>query len=463
MGVAFKLIYAHSGLDKNVFLKYCDAVAVGTIADMVPLLDENRYITATGVDKLRNTENIGLKALIDVAGINAQSLCSADVSFAIAPRLNAAGRMSHAGVSVELLLEKDPQKALTRAQELDKCNRERQSEEQKIFSEAMEIIEKEGLESSDFIVVSKPGWAHGVIGIVSSKITDKFYKPSAVISLNDDGTGKASGRSIKGINLFDALSACSDHLVRFGGHELAAGFTVEFDKLSAFTQCMSDYVREHLTPDNSSPTIDVDCIIELENISLYEVQSLVALEPYGIENRAPLFCIEDLRVESVRYTQNRKHAFVTVSKNGKHAEFPAFSMAEDVKDFVKGDYISVVGTLGINSFRGNVSAQFVIRDIKYSDLSSKVTDEELRTIFKSLRQKFKDDVCHIKKSDSIPVDTYTKLKPRCPKIQTAFCIFEELGIIGFSSTSDGYHITKGENFCSKTNLQDSKTYQKHSN
>jgi len=461
VGVAFKLIYAHSGMDNDIFLKYCDIVAIGTIADMVPLRDENRYITAIGIKKLQHTDNIGVKALIEVAGLKPDTISSTDVSFSIAPRLNAAGRMSHAEISVELLLEKNQKNALERARDLDSCNRERQNEEQKIFFEAMEIIENNNLDKNDFIVVAQSGWAHGVIGIVSSKITDKFYKPSAVISINDDGTGKASGRSIKGINLFDALNDCSEHLVRFGGHELAAGFTVECNKLDEFSHSISEYVRNHLTTDISVPTIDIDCEIEPEDITLAEIESLRILEPYGIDNRTPVFCINDLRVESVRYTQNRKHAFLTVSKNGIKYEFPAFSMADDMKDFSKGDFVSVAGTLGINSFRGVTSAQFVIRDIRYSELSKKVTESELRTIFIGLRSVFSDNTCTVKKSDCIHLDNHTKLKIKSPKFSTALTIFKELEIISFQETESGYVIQKGSNFSVKINLTDSDTYRKY--
>ncbi len=461
VGVAFKLIYAHSGLDNRVFDKYCDIVAIGTIADMVPLKDENRYITTVGIQKLKNTKNIGLQSLFAVAGISMDKISSSDISFAIAPRLNAAGRMSRVGMSVELLLEKDPKTAMDRAWELDNCNKTRQQEEQKIFAEAMEIIEKENLSSDNFIVVAKKGWAHGVIGIVSSKITEKFYKPSAVISINDDGTGKASGRSIKGINLFNVLTNCSQTLQKFGGHELAAGFTVKGGEIETFKASACAVVDPLMTSDITTPTIEIDARINPEDITLDEIYSLSVLEPYGISNRPPLFCMEDMQIESVRYAQNKKHAFLTVSKNGTLKELPAFSVGDTIKNYVTGDYISVVGTLGINSFRGNTQAQFIIRDIKHSELCRRISTQELKMIFADIKNKLTKSQQILKSDDFVAIGGYKKLKACHPKIAVALNIFSELKILDTTESADGYKIFKGENFNGKTSLELSPTYNKY--
>ncbi len=461
VGVAFKLIYAHSGLNDEVFEKYCDIVALGTIADMVPLQDENRFITTVGIQKLKTTKNIGLQSIITVAGISPEKITSSDISFSIAPRLNAAGRMSQVEMSVELLLEKDPKTAMTRAWELDNCNKQRQQEEQKIFTEAMEIIENQNLSSDNFIVVAKKGWAHGVIGIVSSKITEKFYKPSAVISINEDGTGKASGRSIKGINLFNVLANCSESLLKFGGHELAAGFTVKDGEIETFKASACADIEPLMTSDITTPTIEIDTKINLEDINLEEAYSLSVLEPYGISNKPPLFCMEDLKIESVRYAQNRKHAFLTVSKNGVSKELPAFSVGEMIKNYIAGDYISVVGTLSVNSFRGNIHAQFIIRDIKHSDLCKKISTPELKMIFADIRNKIDKNKQLLKSDDLVAIGNYKKLKAGHPKIGVALNIFSELNILSISESNNGYKIFKGENFSTKTSLELSPTYVKY--
>lgn len=461
VGVAFKLIYALSGLNKKIFDRYCDIAAVGTIADMVPLRGENRYIASVGIEKLKNTQNKGLKAIMSVAGINCEEISSTDVSFAIAPRLNAAGRISHASQSVDLLSETDDTKALLRAQALDNCNKKRQQEEQVIFAEAMEIIEKNKLENDNFIVVAKEGWAHGIIGIVSSKITEKFYRPSAVISINSDGTGKASGRSIKGINLFNALNSCSNTLLRFGGHELAAGFTVQSGMVDVFRQNINSFVNPMLTEDIKTPSVEIDAIASLGDICLESANSIKSLEPYGIDNKMPVICIEELTVCSIRYTKNGKHAFVTVTKDGISEEFPAFSMAEKIKEFMPGDKISVAGNLGINSFRGTVRAQFVIRDIKYCDSKVTISRSELACIFTDIKHRIDSGTISFDNTACLRVSSLKKLKLRNPKILSALNIFKELGILVIDDLNHSIILTQGENFTKKTNLSDSETFVNH--
>lgn len=461
VGVAFKLIYAHSGLDNKIFQRYCDIVAIGTIADMVALCNENRFIASLGIEKLKSTDNAGIKAIMAVAGLKKEEITSSDISFAIAPRLNAAGRMTHAEDSVKLLLETDDKAALILAEELDNCNKMRQKEEQKIFDECLEIIEENKLFDDSFILVAKKGWAHGIIGIVSSKITEKFYKPSAVVSINEDGTAKASGRSIKGVNLFEALSACSDQLTKFGGHELAAGFSVLSDNIAIFHDEINKYITPLLTEDVKTPTIEIDSIITLSDINLDCAESLCVLEPYGIENRPPVLCVENVKLESVRYTQNQKHAFITVSKDGIQRELPAFSMADVIKSFCVGDYISVAGTLGTNSFRGSIKAQFIVRDIKYSPANSNISRDELKIIFADITTRIKDNICYLESDMLISAGSCRKIRVCNPKTETALKIFEELGIFVVSISDDGYHIKKGINFESKTNLADSLTFRKY--
>ncbi len=461
VGVAFKLVYALSGLSPEIFDRYADIAAIGTIADMVPLRGENRYIASRGINALRKTRNKGLKALMSVSGITKEEVSSSDISFSVAPRLNAAGRISHASRSVELLLEKDDVLAMENAIELDSCNKERQQEEQLIFTEAMEIIERKGLMKNDFIVVAKKGWAHGIIGIVSSKITEKFYRPSAVVSINDDGSGKASGRSIQGINLFNALSECQSCLKRFGGHELAAGFTVKEGMLGKFDEMMNEYASSHITDDNKHPTIKIDSFINLSDISLENANSLKVMEPYGIDNRTPILCIENVRISSVRFTQNGKHAFITVTSDGASRELPAFSMADTIREFCIGDIVSVVGTLGINSYKGMVQPQFVVRDIKYSSKDITISRDELKAIFAHIKSKLNNGNNVLCNENFLHIDEARQIKVKNPKIRVALEIFEELGILNISDTENGFIINAGNNFSAKAELTNSKTYLKY--
>ncbi len=461
VGVAFKLIYAHSGLDKNIFEKYCDVVAIGTVADMVPLKDENRYIVSRGILRLHKTSNAGIKSIITVAGLKQDEITSSDISFAIAPRLNAPGRISQASDSVKLLTETDEKKAYEMAEQLDFFNKERQKIEQKIFEECIHIIEQKRLYDNSFILVSSDGWAHGIIGIVSSKITEKYYKPSAVVSINPDGTGKASGRSIRGINLFEALSACSESLTKFGGHELAAGFTIQADKLNEFEKSINEVITPLINEETRTPVVEVDSLISLEDIDIANASSLSVLEPYGVGNRTPLFCIEDIKIENIRYTENHKHAFITVSNGYTQCEFPAFSMTDTIKEFSKGDYISVVGNLSINSFRGVTRAQFIIRDIKFSKKNKLITRDELKCIFTDIKNKLTQGISNFEYDMMFCLSAYRKIRFVNPKIKTALKIFSELEILNIETRNNGCHIEKGKNFDLKTNLTDSSTYREY--
>jgi len=461
VGVAFKLICALSDMDKKIFDKYCDIVAIGTIADMVPLKDENRYIAHIGIEKLKNTDNVGINAILDVAGVNHKNISSADVSFGIAPRLNAAGRMASAGESVELLLEKDRKKAFSKAEMLDEYNHYRQNEEQKIYDEAVEIIEKNNYDKNDFILVANSGWAHGIIGIVSSKITEKYYKPSAVVSINPDGSGKASGRSIKGINLFELLGNCSEHLVRFGGHELAAGFTVKNECIDLFRNEVNSKTADLMNEEIAVPTLNIDAVISLEDITTDNIISLGVLEPYGIENPSPVFSIEGVKISSVRITQNKKHAFVSVTDGVITRELPAFSLADELKKFDIGDYIDIAGSLNINTFKGVAKPQLIIRDIHLSDKNKYVSRNELGIIFSEIRGKITKGINIFDRKLSIRLSKMRKYEISSPKIQTALNIFAELLILSINETEDGFIIHEGVNFKQKTELSNSTTYLKY--
>ncbi len=461
VGVAFKLIYALSGCDKKIFDKYCDIVAIGTIADMVPLKNENRYIATEGIKKLRETSNKGIKAIMQVAGLNIKETGSSDISFGIAPRLNAAGRMSDAVRSVELLIEEDSNEALNKAELLDSFNKKRQQEEQIIFDEAIKIISDNGYANDSFILVAKEGWANGIIGIVSSKLTERFYKPTAVVSINPDGTGKASGRSIKGINLFELLSSCSDSLIKYGGHELAAGFTVKAGLIEEFRAAVNSRTEELITDDIATPSLNIDCCISLDDISLNNAYSLSCLEPYGIDNSVPMLCIYDLKITGIRHTQNKKHVFITVTDGETNRELPAFSMAEDIKRFRVGDYISVAGTLGVNTFKGKNHPQFIVRDIHESKLNKYVSRSELAIIFSDIRSRITKGITLFNKRVTINYTHRKKLEITNAKIQTALKIFCELMILNVTETDEGYQIHEGVNFKSKTDLNNSSTFVKY--
>ncbi len=458
VGVAFKLLYALSGCSMNIIERYSPIVAIGTIADMVPLTDENRYIANKGLAGLMTTQNTGLKALISTSGLSDKEITSSSVGFVIAPRLNAAGRIASAQTSVKLLLEKDFNNAIKIALELENGNKQRQAEEQKIFAEALEIIYSNNLHKKDVIVVAKEGWHHGVIGIVSSRITEMFYKPSAIISLNDNGTGKASGRSIKNFNLFNALDHCKEYLQKFGGHELAAGFTVYSDKIDEFENKINEYAKAYITEEIATPIIEIDEEIALADINLNTVENLTILEPCGIGNKTPVFCVNNSTVKNIRFV-NGKHAFITIEKKGIKAEMPAFNKFEHASKLVPGDKISVAGTVSANTFKGVTYPQFIIKDIKIED-KFKIDKYVLSEIFTYIKANIDNGKNYF--STNITSNKHQH-NYNIRILEIALQIFSELDIISYSFDIKKHFVNVkiGKNFYNKNSLEDSPTYRKY--
>ena len=462
VGVAFKLIYALSDCDKNILDEYCQFACIGTIADMVPLIGENRFIASYGLERIKETKNIGLKALMEISGIDKSQISSSNISFAIAPRLNAAGRISSAENSVKLFLCKSEDEALNLAKELDAGNKLRQNTEQEIIEEALEIINTNKLYNDNVIVVAKEDWHHGVIGIVASKITEKFYKPCTVISISPDGIGKASGRSISGFNLFDALSACDDVLIKFGGHELAAGFSLSADKVDSFREKINKYANTILTEDILTPVLNIDAEIDAKELNLKTAYELKILEPHGIGNRSPVLCIKNANISNVKLHKGGKHAFITFEKGRNTFTSPAFNMADRLSVFSCGDVLSLAGTLGVNNYRGIENMQFITRDI-LPDISSELNIENMRCIFVMLKDYIKAGKL-IFKLDDLSHDLKSKYLRRFGKnrLKLSLEVLTETQIINSDFKDDTAYIEEGKNFNSKTDLEKSQLYQKYS-
>jgi len=455
VGVAFKLVYALSGCNKHILEKYCEIAAIGTIADMVPLIGENRFIAKFGLDKLSSTNNEGIKALINVSGIDDECITSANISFAIAPRLNAAGRIASAKTSVELLFAKDKDEAMRIASLLDDENKLRQQIEQEILDQAIAIIETKKYYNDKVIVVENIGWHHGIIGIVSSKITEKYHKPSAVISVNTDGSAKASGRSIKGFNLFDALCECENILEKYGGHELAAGFSLDSNRIDEFRKKINDYANSIITDEMLIPTIEIDAEIEASDINLKTANELKLLEPHGIGNKTPVLALYNSFIKKIRIHKSKKHAFLSYTKSSKNFESPAFNMAEDVCNFSYGDHVSIAGTIGINSYRGCDSAQFVVKDINVCP-QSKLNVDNMRSVYRCIKDFIENGksvfmlnelATHLIKNYGCSIGT-TRLK-------IALDILQELDIINIKEQYNTITAKKGINFSAKCNLESS--------
>ena len=364
VGVVFKLIQAISiklNLDEKEYLKYLDIVCIGTISDIVPLVDENRVIAKLGLKLVNQTRNIGLKALLEVVGF--KDIDSGAISFGVAPRINACGRMGHEQIALDLFLAKDYDTAKKLAIKLNEYNTERQSIEKRIFDEAKEKIENEEKDNA-CIIVGGEGWHHGIIGIVASKVTDMYFKPSILICFEKD-IGKGSGRSIPGFDLHEALMNCSTELEKFGGHAMAVGVTVSRDKFDEFKEKLEEYAKQ-CDIDKLVPIINIDSEIQLKNIDIDSVKSLKMLEPFGEANKTPLFLFKNLKINSIRALSEGKHLKLTLKEDNFMINAIGFNMGDLSEKYLLDDKVDVVGSLEINSFNGNESIQIVMKDLRKS-------------------------------------------------------------------------------------------------
>ena len=369
VGVAFKLILglgvALGKKSSDVFNKYVGIAAIGTIADVVPLKDENRVIVDRGIKVLQKTENYGLNSLMDIAGINRDLMNATSVAFGISPRINAAGRLENASMAVELILAETHEEGYKKALELDAKNRERQAIEQKILAEALDMIDRDcNFEKKKVIVLSGDGWHHGVIGIVASRLCERFYKPCIMLSA-EDGLCKGSARSIPGFNIFSALSECSDLLTKFGGHSQAAGLTLSAADLEAFTRKINKYADSVLTEDDMIRKIEIDCRIKPADVSIEYARALGVLEPYGAENEKPVFSLCGMKVLMIgKMGADGKHLRIRLVNNGKYINCVGFGMGEYADCIREGDTVDVAFNLDINDFNGVQNVQLMLKDIK---------------------------------------------------------------------------------------------------
>lgn len=393
VGVVFKLISAYeetyehlssSEAAMRIFETYADLAAIGTIADVMPINEENRLIVSYGLKKIEETERPGLAALIRAASTRVDSaknekkrrktkITSGFIGYTIAPRINAAGRIRSAELAVELFLAEDAESAEKIAEELCTANKERQAEENKIMLEAYQKIDAINVDDYPVIVLDSDDWHHGVIGIVSSRITEKYSRPSILISFKQNDAesanaeiGKGSGRSIKGLNLVEALCYCSDKLVKFGGHELAAGLSVERAQLKSFRDKINEYARKNLTEDDMLPSIEADCEIAFSDIVLSFAEQLQMLEPYGVGNPVPCFVVREVYVNEITPISDRKHTKFVLGDGVNTVTAMYFSNSPDSLGVMTGDKIDVLFTVDINEWLGKRSVQLIVKDIKPS-------------------------------------------------------------------------------------------------
>ena len=364
-GVVFKLIQALSklmNLDEKAYLKYLDIVCIGTISDIVPLVDENRVIAKLGLMLANQTKNYGLACLFNACGF--KKIDSNSVSFGIAPRINACGRMGFEKEALKLFLCKNIEEAKNITLKLNSFNVKRQEIEKRIYEEALKQIEEKELYKNSVIIVGSENWHHGVIGIVSSKITDLYYKPSILLCYEGE-SAKGSGRSIQGFDLHEALCETSDLLEKYGGHEMAVGLNLKRENIEKFETKINEFAKNK-NIENLIPIIKIEKEIKLANINVEIVESLSLLEPFGEENKVPMFLFKNLKIDSIRALSNEKHLKLTLKQERIIVQAIGFNLGYLINDFLLGDKVDVVGCLEVNEFNGNKNIQINIKDIRKS-------------------------------------------------------------------------------------------------
>ena len=378
-GVALKLVLALGGPDREaaLFARYCTLAAIGTVADVMQMSGENRTIVSRGLDGIEHSDFIGLHALLKEAGLTGKDVSSVQIGFVLAPRINAAGRMGAADMAAELLLCQDEAKAEELAKALCALNRERQNVEQDIYTQAEEMIGHMPDRQRSALVLESSRWHQGVVGIVASRLSEKYARPSFMIHLNGS-TGKGSCRSWGGFNLFAALESCKDLLLGFGGHELAAGFTIQRENIPAFRDRMNDYARGLCGESVPESVLDIDAAITRPGeVTLEELEALSALEPYGSGNTRPVFCLLGATLLRTQNVGQNRHLKLRLGKGCAQFDGIFFSTVAERCGCTVGDRVDAAFYLQINEFRGSRTVQLQMVDIRPSLYASGREQEAL--------------------------------------------------------------------------------------
>ena len=495
VGVVFKLVCAleltrchqksYDSIISGICRRYADLAALGTVADVMPLCDENRAIVAMGLKNMSENPRVGIEALMEASTnvVNARPVVSRGVSvqkkrkidagyigFGIAPRINAAGRISTASRAVELLLSEDYYDAYDRAVDLCEINIQRQAEENKIAESAYAIVEStHDFENDKIIVVAGDNWHPGIIGIVASRVTEKYGLPTILISFDGamDGEpspldiGKGSGRSLKGLNLAEGLKYCEECLERYGGHELAAGLSVRRDRIDEFKKKINLYAKECLGDGNLEECKTVDAVISLPMANIKLCEELSALEPFGVANPTPQFMIRDLKIQSIFAIGGGKHTKLVLGDGALSVQGVCFGVGGFDFKFNRDDRVDIICKLNINEFRNERTLQLVISDIRVSEnyleeiresekAYKKMVSEgrarlhgdeiptraEIGNVYRLLREGMAGEAIH-------PSTLYRLLQSSLPKkmsyikMRFIFDILREIKVCGIKENSDG--------------------------
>ncbi len=363
VGVAFKLASALCGDQEAVLRGYADMVCLGTVADVMLLRGENRVFVSRGLEALKQSPRLGIAALMEQCGCDSDSLTATTIGFMLAPRINAAGRMGKIQLAIDLFLTDDPLQALESAKALCDLNRQRQAVESEIYDQALAMLPQTG--APEAIVLADDRWHQGVVGIVASRIAEEYCCPTFLICLDGDH-GKASSRSYGGFNLFSSLCALSPLLESYGGHELAAGFTIHRQNIDAFRQQISAMASDYYCEDLPRTTLDIDCAIPPELLTMGNIESLCALEPCGNGCPKPVLMMEGLVVDRIKAVGNGKHLRLRLRRGNHYINAIYFSATPQTASIGQGDLVDVAFVPQINEFREERSVQMNILDVRPS-------------------------------------------------------------------------------------------------
>lgn len=362
--VAFKLVCVLDDKEPEQMLPlYADILAIATIGDVMPIINENRSIVKVGVEKIKSNANVGISAILNLAGVDRNQVDATKISFTVVPRINAAGRMGSAFRAFELLTAKNTVDALKIAGPIDDDNVRRQQTEKEILKEAVKIIEENGYNYNRVIVVSGNGWHFGVLGIVAARICERYGKPTIVLS-DENGTAHGSGRSFAGFNLYNSINAVSELLLKYGGHELAAGISIKAENIDLFRNKINDYA---LSVADADPKLNIDFRLNPAGMSIDMAFAVKSLEPFGQGNPVPVFGIFGVKLEKITEIGGGKHLKLIFRKNDNVFQSLLFGVTRDKFCFEIGDVIDLAVTIDVNLYQEHYNLSIMIKELKTSD------------------------------------------------------------------------------------------------
>lgn len=463
VGIAFKLLMAledGAGDVEDLLEAYSDLAAIGTIGDIVPLTGENRTLIRAGLEHLSQSDRPGVQALLENAGIAGKALTSTNVAFTLVPRINATGRMGAPERAVRLLISGYEEEAEVLSEEICADNEERRRVEAEIAEAAFADIEAKGYMKDRVVVVDGENWHHGVIGIVASRVTERCGKPCMIISRGET-EAKGSGRSIEGFSLFEAICACGDLLIKFGGHPMAAGITLKPENIEAFRKRINQYAAEHF-PQMPTQTVTLDCKLNPAALSVSMAQSLTQLEPFGNGNPQPVFGLFNMELSNVTPVGGGGHLRLTLEKNGAVITAMRFNTKPEELPYHIGDKIDLAVQLEAREFRGQPSLTVIVRDMKFAAFNTEKNIASLASFEKWQRGEvlsaedknrlYPDRAClaaiyralrtvNGKETDQVRFVSQFGKDMTLGLFKTAFLVFEERGLVHSEIADDTFTAT----------------------